>query len=176
MGATKASDLEEQKYWSRWSDTAYTKFDALRAAISWNENEEGTFTADADVPDWLREATAGQLVPSGFPSLSLAMVWDPVDWPTLIEAHPGDLRLLGEGVNSTYVPWEVISTAYRAIESAGRTPSLHVLLEIDFDGALSLEPGSLKYKGDDDDPALIMQVDAIFAPNVSFRRGMWQWG
>lgn len=173
---TRACDLEEHAYWARWSDAAHAKFDALVKAITWNENERGTFTTAADVPVWLREATAGLLVPSDFPSLSLAMVRDPVDWPALLDAHPGEVRLWGEGVTSTYVPWDVICAAYRCVDAAGAIPALFVLVEIDFDGALSLEPGALHCHGESNpDPDLIAKVNSIIARDIGFHHGTWQW-
>lgn len=168
-------DPDAPEYRSRWNTEAHSRFEAVRAETVWVA-DTGTFTDSADVPEWIRRTTAGHLMPSNFPSLSLAMVWAPIDWPMLIDEHPNEVRLWGEETNSTYIPWTVICAAYRLLVDAGLSPGLHMLLEVDFDGALALEPGSLWCESIENHPDLIARVDAVFAPYVDFQHGMWHWG
>lgn len=109
-------------YWSQWSSAARLTHNALRKEIEWDlvdRHLAGTFTKDADVPDWLREATAGHLLPPESPSLSVARIWDPINWPTLLEKHPGELPVLVEpGWVQPHITWNLIVDVYRMIETA----------------------------------------------------------
>ncbi|MET3959808.1 hypothetical protein ABIE52_006743 [Rhodococcus sp. OAS809] len=125
-------------YWSQWSSAARLTRSALGNEILWHRegnHAAGTFTEDADIPDWLREVTAGHLLLPESPSLSVARIWDPIDWPTLLEQHPGELPVLVDGGwTQPQITWDLIVDVYRMVEATGLGVCLDVDLEVDVGG------------------------------------------
>ncbi|MEW1881026.1 hypothetical protein AB0O58_15150 [Rhodococcus sp. NPDC080181] len=83
----------------RWSAHAYARYRELTGRIDWPRPDGclsygGSFTQRVEVPAWLREVTAGSLTTPESPDLCVARVHDPIDWPTLLAAYPGDLELV----------------------------------------------------------------------------------
>ncbi|WP_067722884.1 hypothetical protein [Nocardia yamanashiensis] len=146
----------ETDFLAQWSPAAHTRFDALTDAI-----DDGTFTTGADVPDWLRTATAGLLMFPEAGGLQLARVYDPVDWPTLLDQHPGEVTVgIGDtGYGPAELTWDMVVAAYRALETAGYTPCLDVDLALDYDATLQIQPTILYC--DCDDTALRARVSTL---------------
>ncbi|MBP1054303.1 hypothetical protein J6397_29585 [Rhodococcus qingshengii] len=159
-----AGQDQETAYWGRWSPAAHDRFDALMETIQWRQADNftlGTFTSAADVPAWFREATAGHLISADFPSLCLGRVWEPIDWPTLIAEHPGDLSVLvSDGWTREHLTWEMLVAAFRMIDAAGLTACFDATVEIDMDGALALLPAGIGSNGIGEHPDLVAGVTA----------------
>lgn len=142
----------ESAYLSQWSEQAHERFAAFDETIEIGRDDTGeSFAGHADVPDWLRTATAGLLQPPEAGAFQIARVWDRIDWPTLIAQHPGEVTI---GIGSTgYGPaeltWEMVVTAFRALEQAGFAPALDVDLVVDVDATLMLQPSVLYCAGTD---------------------------
>ncbi|MGB3352645.1 MAG: hypothetical protein WBB00_07710 [Mycobacterium sp.] len=175
-----------ERYWAKWSPRAHRRFTELRSHVDWTSidgDERGRFTADADVPDWLREATAGALTGRNSAelaaSLLLARTNAPIPWPSLLAAYPGEVALpTGDAAARRQATWPEIAEAFETIESAGLTAYLDVGLEVDQDGGLLLEPDAIGIYGLDithgvDD--LIAHVTDILSIESDWR-GIWETG
>lgn len=168
----------ETRYWGRWSPAAHERFDALKEAIQWQwvhaNHGIGTFTSDADLPDWFREATAGHLLLPESPSLCLGRVWEPINWPTLIAEHPGDLSVLvSTGWTQEHLTWDILVAAFRMIEAAGLTAFFDTNLEIDMDGALALLPCGIGAAGIGEHPELVAAITAVLGGIELDSHGFW---
>lgn len=161
-------------YWSQWSPAARLTHNALGKEIEWDlvdRHLAGTFTKDADVPDWLREATAGHLLRPESPSLSVARIWDPIAWPTLLEQHPGELPVLVDGGwTQPQITWDLIVDVYRMVETAGFDVCLDVDLEVDVGGP-QLLPQSICI--DAHNPEIEERISAALGIEQYATEGFW---
>ncbi|KAA0922051.1 hypothetical protein [Rhodococcus sp. ANT_H53B] len=176
-----------ERYWAQWSPRAHRRFTELRSHIDWTSIDgvpRGTFTADADVPDWLREATAGALIGRADTAVasSLLLAWAnaPIPWPSLLAAHPGEVAVpTGDAAARRQATWPEIAEASETIEAAGRTAYLDVCLEIDQDGGLLLEPNAVGIHGLDTSHGGVDDLDARVTDILSIEsdwRGIWETG
>lgn len=138
--------MQRDSYWSQWSNEDRELWGQIKRQIEWSVNsgspQSGTFTEMAPgVPEWLRTATAGILRRPESPKLQLARVWDPLDWPTLLEEHPEELHPCLPGPRS--LRWNGIAHAYRLLQIAGYQPYLDVDLDVGA-GKLWLTPTELR--------------------------------
>lgn len=107
---------------------------ALTDQIEWSPTPDrvlaGTLMAGAPgIPDWLRTATAGLLRwPDSRQPFSFARVWDPIDWPALLEEHPGELKPNLPVIDS--LTWDGLARAFRLLVAAGYKPWLDAHLEV----------------------------------------------
>lgn len=173
-----AAEAARVEFWKdRPSVAAFIRFSQLDDQILWTETEDGTegaFVPEADVPAWFSEVTAGHLVLPFSPELCLARVWEPIDWPTLLAEHPGELSvLLGSGRTQEHLSWDALVAAFRLIEASGKTAYVDVDIEIAGDGALALVPGAIGSFGFGEHPELVAEVTAVLGgiPFDSF--GCW---
>ncbi|MCZ4562165.1 hypothetical protein O4160_15090 [Rhodococcus sp. IEGM 1401] len=175
------------RYWAQWSPRAHRRFTELRSHIDWTSidgDERGTFTADADVPDWLREATAGALIGRADAAVasSLLLAWAnaPIPWPRLLAAHPGEVAVpSGDAAARRQATWPEIAEAFETIEAAGRTAYLDVALEVDQDGGLLMETNAVGIYGLDTTHGDVTDLDARVTDILSIEsdwRGIWETG
>lgn len=175
------------RYWAQWSPRAHRRFTELRSHIDWTSIDgepRGTFTADADVPDWLREATAGALIGRADAAVasSLLLAWAnaPIPWPKLLAAHPGEVAVpTGDAAARRQGEWPEISEAFETIEAAGLTAYLDVGLEVDQDGGLLLETNAVGICGLDITRGGVADLDARVTDILSIEsdwRGIWETG
>lgn len=171
-----AGEQDATLYWNQWSPASHLTFMGLRENIRWHQGITrplGTFTAQAAVPDWLREATAARLRIPESPSLSIARICDPIDWPTLLEQHPGDLPVLVGGEwTEPHITWELLVDVFRMIETVDPTAYLDADLEVD-DGSVQLLPimvGGNGLSGHPDVAAKVSKTLGIeeFGPDEGF--------
>ena len=153
-------------HWGGWSPRAHRKHALLQASIEWQRvigGFRGTFTRAADVPDWLRQVTAGALIRSYSDSLRVARIEEPIDWPTMLTEHPGDLRIVvDKSLDTDGDLWSRITKAHNAIGDSGMAAHLTVDLEVTADGELVLNPyavGSAELDTTTDDPEYYLQLD-----------------
>jgi len=180
----------------RWSAHAYARYRELTGRIDWPRPDGclsygGSFTQRADVPAWLREVTGGSLTTPESPELCVARVHDPIDWPTLLAAYPGDLELVvNEGNPELSLTWELLVAVFESITAAGLTAYLDVDLGITAAGRLGLWPmmvgshdlevfdltpdsdGKTYHHYAGDHPELVEQITAVLG--VPLEYGFWQ--
>lgn len=147
------STADDTDYWNQWSSTAIERYESLRPFVSWSPivgqttggittlGWDGRFTADAPVPRWLREATSGLLQRPDSSTLQLARIYDAIDWPALLAAHPGEVE-----VDLSYAPvtsWAGVCAAWTVLTAEGYVPALDVQLGVDSAANLAIAPTTL---------------------------------
>lgn len=172
-------------YWGHWSPEAHARSETLEDCISWTEDRvgltSGTFTAEADVPDWLREVTAGLLRHSQSPTLAVARVFDEIDWPTLLERNPGNpvvaIGPYGQGPDN--LTWPMVVNAYRIPRAAGKPAVLDLDIEVMDQPELALLPSILWCPDLNTalDHELITRVNAALDGQTRYDAayGHWMW-
>ncbi|SFQ31313.1 hypothetical protein [Amycolatopsis rubida] len=137
--------MTDDDYWSQWSPAAHDRYEQIMACMEPVTGWPGRYrlTGDAPVPRWLRDVTAGLLLPPEAPTLQFARVWDRVDWPALLAEHGDDLIVAGT-VGAGGPHWTGVLQAWRLLENAGHAPQLDVDLEVGLTGAgLELTHGGI---------------------------------
>ncbi|MEU4345414.1 hypothetical protein AB0H00_29885 [Nocardia sp. NPDC023852] len=118
---------------------------------------------DLPVPLWVARILAGvQLEAPEGPWPEFGRTEDPLDWPALIDACPGELTWnRGMLENNLGASAEAISTAYRFLHARGCRPYMDVCLWLDPDARIAVEPLALFAEGETVDAELRGQVDEI---------------
>ena len=169
---------------SQWPAEARAQYNELRQQICWNSDgprPTGTFTDEANVPEWFRDVTAGLLRPPEAPTLQVARIWDPVDWPTLLANNPRRpaVSIGADGYGPTDLTWQMVADAYHILDDAGKTPSLDIDIEINAASELALAPTVLYCDAlnPDLDRDLIARVDDSLDGQTSYNSddGGWMW-
>ncbi|GAB4590006.1 hypothetical protein [Nocardia sp. IFM 10818] len=117
---------------------------------------------DAPLPPYLLTALADAEFtgPEG-PWPQFARTRAPLDWPSLIENHPGDLvadqTMLAANQGAT---WASIIEAYRVLQHRGGAPRLEVCLAVEPDGRIAVEPIALEAENEVE-AAVIAAVDEV---------------
>lgn len=112
---------------SRFEIRAVARADTLR----FNGIEEGRLATDAPLPNWLHaELRNARLYHAEGPWPEFTRTQHPVDWPTLLDQHPGFLALDENLEHNAAVPWPDVQNAFRTLQQAGHTPWRDAVLSV----------------------------------------------